>query len=129
MNSYEVDRGTTRVTISVPSTIVESADRLARLERRSRSWVFSEAVARYLSRPGEPSPDFGGADTHAPVFEAARVDRLRGDLALTPEERVREIESIVRAAEALHREPRAHEIVVFDSWEDYLTWKRRVRLP
>jgi hypothetical protein len=55
---------------------------------------------------------------------ASRLDQLRRDLALTPEERVRAAEETLRLTQLQHG-PRPQQVLAFDRYEDYLDWKRR----
>ena len=54
----------------------------------------------------------------------SRLAQLRRDLALTPEERVRAAEETLRLTE-LRTSRRSEQIVAFDSFEEFLDWKRR----
>jgi hypothetical protein len=49
-------------------------------------------------------------------------------MQLSPEQRLREAEEIIEWAFRFHRVPRAPHVVAFDSYEDYLAWKRRAAL-
>jgi hypothetical protein len=125
-----------RVTVTIPADVLKEADRLARSLDRSRSWVVSEALRRYtLAPPGSP----GGTPSLRPpavrqepappyvvqqAFRDAELSRLRSDLALTPEDRVRLAEEVARVAPDDRRRPRFRRVLQFDSYEDYLDWKR-----
>jgi hypothetical protein len=58
------------------------------------------------------------------AFEEARVSLLESDLKLTPEERVLLADRMLDDALAARPRPNVHTIRAFDSWEDYLAWKR-----
>lgn len=57
----------------------------------------------------------------------SRLAQLRRDLALTPEERVRAAEETLRLTE-LRTAHGVHQIVGFDSYEEFLDWKRQREL-
>jgi plasmid stability protein len=58
------------------------------------------------------------------AFDEARVSLLESDLKLTPEERVLLADRMLDDALAARPRPNVHTIRAFDSWEDYLAWKR-----
>jgi|JI10StandDraft_1071094.scaffolds.fasta_scaffold171356_4 hypothetical protein len=110
-----------RISMTIPPDVLRRADRIARREGRSRSWVLTDAVRR-LADPAPPEP--GPART--PRADAARLDASRramlvADLALTPTERV-------VAAERTAREVPTRRFgalfVTFDRLEDYHEWQR-----
>jgi len=123
----------TRISITVPKDLVTAADRRARELDRSRSWVVSEALRAWLRgrgpAAGEPEPLRTTPVRERPATYAAglgeyRLAQLEADLALTPEQRVREAERTAQEAErAAGRRP-ADQLVTFDRYEDYLQWKR-----
>ena len=101
-----------RISITVPPELVEAADRLAGELDRSRSWVVAEAIRRYLERadPVDEGPTRLGVFGEAASIPYAaaglgeqRLAQLHADLALTPEQRVREAEATTRLSEL--REP------------------------
>lgn len=98
--------------MTIPPDALRRADRIAKHEGRSRSWVLAEAV-RQLP---EPTP------TTLPRLDESRRIQLEADLALTPTERV-------LAAERTAREVPVRQygtlFVTFDRFEDYLEWKRQ----
>lgn len=115
-----------RIAISLPSQDLAAADRLAVSLDRSRSWVVAEAIRRYAAAVHAPAVELAAPPTAAAVsgLSASRIAQLKRDLLLTPEQRVREAQETLRLTEL--REPqRAHQVVVFDKYEDYLQWKRR----
>lgn len=77
-----------RIAITLPPRDLAAADRLARLQDRSRSWIIAEAVRRYAAAAEAPAsrPGLGGY----------RRDQLIRDLALTPDGRVRAAEETLR---------------------------------
>lgn len=58
------------------------------------------------------------------AFDEARVSLLESDLKLTPEERVLLADRMLDDALAVRPRSNVHTIRAFDSWEDYLAWKR-----
>jgi hypothetical protein len=121
-----------RIAITLPARDLAAADRLARTHDRSRSWIIAEAVRRYAASaeageaPGPSRATKGAtvAAAAAPGLGASRLDQLRRDLALTPEERVRAAEETLRLTQLQHG-PRPQQVLAFDRYEDYLDWKRR----
>jgi len=117
---------TIRVTCTVPAEVLRAADRVAGRLDRSRSWVVTEALRRLVAAPeaggaappGAPSPQLQRA------FRAAEQARLARDLALTPAERVRVSEEIARMAPAARRRTERGRVRQFDTYGDYLDWKR-----
>lgn len=61
-----------KTAISVPDDVFESAERLARRERRSRSEIYSTAVREYVAR-------------HAPDEISDALDRVVADVETAPE--------------------------------------------
>lgn len=129
MIRYDTVGKTARVTVTIPVTVLKAADKLAKRERRSRSWVVSEALRSYVDASRRAAASAGRVaepvvSPHTADFDAARLDRVQSDLALTPEERVRLAEELARTATIARPQPRVHQVLAFDSWEDYLSWKR-----
>lgn len=71
-----------RIAITLPPEDLAAADRLARAQDRSRSWIIAEAVRQYTAKP-----DSGA--TRSEGLGPYRLDQLIRDLALTPERRIR----------------------------------------
>jgi hypothetical protein len=118
-----------RISITLPQDVVVAADRRAAELDRPRSWVVVEALRAYLGRPSrgalvrEPaSPPYAAT---RPGLGDSRLAQLEADLALTPEQRVREAERTAREGELTSGRSRAaRRIVQFDRYEDYLDWKK-----
>jgi hypothetical protein len=89
-----------RVTITVPPEDLAAADRLAKAQDRSRSWIIAEAIRKYVA--AEPEP------VRAEGLGPYRLDQLIRDLALTPERRVQVAEDTERVSRYIGRvaEPR-----------------------
>lgn len=121
-----------RISVTIPQQLVDEADLLADRLDRSRSWVVADAVRRYLERredDGETEPAVREV-TRGPGYRLGpgeyRIVQLEADLRLTPEERVREAEATARQTELGQRERGPQRLLVFDTYEDYLAWERRV---
>ena len=115
----------TRISITVPKDLVTAADCRARELDRSRSWVLTEALRGYLASGPvivrEPTVPY---DASADVAEARRR-RLLDDLQLSPAERLRATDELVRLSRMV-REPRAlrAQVIGFDSYDDFYEWKK-----
>ena len=109
-----------RITITIPSHLVEAADQRAKELDRSRSWVLVEALRRYLQGPAVSEP----AVSYQAGIGDYRRRQLEADLRLTPEQRVREAERTARSLPAPHGS-RRDQVLAFDSFEAYLDWQQR----
>lgn len=123
----------TRITITLHADLVRAADKAAKRQNRSRSWVVADVLRRGLMR----AEDVAGATTGsgavrevsqvpyaADVLDPQRFDQLRADMTLTPEQRVLEAEETLRTGEALHPGPRSRYVRFFHRVEDYVAWHR-----
>lgn len=115
-----------RISITIPADVLKLADQLASKLDRSRSWVMGEAVRRMAQssdvcvvREPVTNPYAG----HEVEMEAARLRRLKADLAATPEERLRDAEELVRLSRMVRPPRNRSQIIGFDSYEDYDRWK------
>lgn len=70
-----------RVTITIPPEDLAAADRLAKLQDRSRSWIIAEAIRKYAAAESGPARSEG--------IGPYRLDQLIRDMALSPEQRIR----------------------------------------
>jgi len=115
-----------RVTCTVPADVLRAADRAAGRLDRSRSWVVTEALRRLVAAPeaGGAAPPREPAPELRRAFRAAEQARVARDMALTPAERVRVSEQIAKMAPAGRRRAERGRIRQFDTYEDYLDWKR-----
>jgi CO/xanthine dehydrogenase FAD-binding subunit len=116
-----------RIAITLPKDVLVSLDRRARELHRSRSGVIVDAVRAFLTGPStvrEPRPAYGGDDVGI-----ARLDQLERDLAKSPAERLHAAEEAARLAARARRSPsgRRHQIIGFDSYEDFYEWKKANR--
>src|SRR5258706_3402766 len=97
------------IAIPVPAQDLAAADRLAKAQDRSRSWVVAEAIRRYAaSAEAEPA--------RVPGLGPYRLEQLKADLALSPEQRVRAAQRTLlvnkyvrRVAEPEPQHPGEHE--------------------
>jgi hypothetical protein len=118
-----------RIAITLPPEELAAADRLARAQDRSRSWIVAEAIRRFAASQDASgrSPPAGAAARTAPVATGlgeSRLAQLRRDLSLTPEARVRAAEETLRLTE-LTGAPAVQQVVAFDDYEAFLDWKWR----
>lgn len=116
-----------RIAITLPKDLLAGADRRAKELDRSRSRVIAEALRAYLTAPAqvreEIRPAYG-----ADVYGVARRAQLERDLARSPAERLRLAEQAAQTARAIHpRRGRRHQIIGFDSYEDFYEWKKNNR--
>jgi len=119
----------TRITITLPADLVRAADKAAKAQDRSRSWVVADVLRRGLTGAG--SPRLVAAVREVPqnryamgVLDPLRFDQLRADMALSPEQRVLEAEETLRTGEAQRPGPRSRYVRLFQRLEDYLAWNR-----
>jgi ribbon-helix-helix CopG family protein len=114
-----------RVAITIPADDLAAADRVARQQSRSRSWVIAEAVRRYAATvAGLPPHPVGFEVNPESGLGPSRVAQLIADLELTPEARVRAAEETARVSFNL-RPSLGMRVLGFDRYEEYLEWKRR----
>jgi predicted transcriptional regulator len=103
---------TVKIAITIPPADLAAADALAATLGRSRSWILSEALRRFVAH-----------ERLSHDLDASRAAQLRRDLALTAEERVREAErelmSVGEAVPTRIEQPRR-----FASYDDFVAWRR-----
>ena len=85
-----------RIAITLPPEDLAAADRLAKAQDRSRSWIIAEAIRKYAAAPDRESVRSEGLGSY-------RLDQLIRDLALTPERRVRVAEDTQRVSRYIGR--------------------------
>ncbi len=113
-----------RITITLPPDLIVAADRRAQELDRSRSWVVAEALRAQLVPHEGATPSSPAATQAAAELAQARRSRLRAEVALPPEERLRRAEELGRLArQAQPRGPRK-VIIIFDSYEDFYEWRK-----
>jgi predicted transcriptional regulator len=112
-----------RISITLPREVLAAADRRAKELDRPRSWVIAEAIRSYRSGP----PSQAEAPPGAEEVAAARRQHLLADLRRPPEERLRRAAALVRLAPGSAARRRA-QVIGFDSYEDFDSWKRARRL-
>lgn len=102
----------TIVSVSLTPELLGSLDAEAKRQRRSRSFVVSEAVREYLSRQD------------GDAFAAARDRSLKEGLALAPAERLVAAEELWQDL-TRGRQPTNPWTAAFDTFEEYEEWRRR----
>jgi hypothetical protein len=128
-----------RISVTVPEDLLAAADRRARELDRPRSWVVAEAVRAYLApedgaATGSASRGRRQVSEPAPVpyaveeVASARRRHLEAELRLTPVERLRRAEELGRLARERQHVGHRHQIIGFDSYEDYYEWKKARRV-
>jgi Ribbon-helix-helix protein, copG family len=122
-----------RISMTLPADLLRQTDQEAKRLGRSRSWVIAEALRRAQGGIGAPPGLVREAAIASPYLavheelEAARDRRLRAALALSPAERLRQANELVRLARAV-RPPRSRsQVIAFDTFEDFWLWKRAHR--
>lgn len=130
-----------RITISIPRDLVQAADERANEVDRSRSWVLTEALRRYLGQAvptrgvreeaavpyAAPRRPVGGpqpALDAAAEVQAARERRLRSELALPAVERLRRAEELARLGAPQAESGVSLQVLGFDTYEAYYEWKK-----
>jgi hypothetical protein len=106
-----------RIAITLPAADLASADRLATLHDRSRSWIIAEAIRRFAAVESQATP------VAAHDLGLSRQTQLLRDLALTPEQRVAAAEETGRMAIPVG-EPRT-----FGSYDEFQAWLRTGQRP
>lgn len=120
-----------RIAITLPKDLLAAADRRAREVDRSRSRVIAEALRTYLAAPPlEPAQVREAVRTAygSDAVGSARRAQLEHDLARSPAERLRIAEEAARTARAISPgRGRRHQIIGFDSYDDFYEWKKSQR--
>ena len=116
-----------RIAITLPADVLASLDRRARQLDRSRSRVIVDAIRALLAAPAavrEPAAPAYGPD----AIGSARHAQLEQSLARSPAERLRLAEEAAGTARAGQtRAGRRHQIIGFDSYDDFYEWKKNQR--
>ena len=102
----------TILSVSVPAELRAELDAEAKRQRRSRSFVVSEAIREYV------------ASRNREAFAAGRDQTLRDALALSPAERLREAEGLWQEF-ARTREPGKPWTASFNTFGEYEQWRSR----
>lgn len=103
------------VSVSLTDIVRDALDTEARRQKRSRSYVVSEAIQEYIDRQ------------RAEQFALAREQTLREGLDLTPAERVKLAEALWREL-AWNYKPGAPRAVTFRTFDEYDAWRRQERV-
>ena len=104
-----------------------NAEVLVRLEAGAGGTALEQAPAharRAEARAATVREPEGPSYKERKAFEEADLSRLRSDLALTPEQRVHLGEELAGITASARPRPRFHRVIQFDTYEDYLDWKR-----
>lgn len=122
----------TRISITIPRDLLAEADRRARALARSRSWLLVEAVRAYLGREPAAARPTQVSESEPPAYAAeavaaARRRHLAADLKRSPAERLRRAEELARLARLARPARARHQVVGFDSYEDFYEWKKAHR--
>ncbi len=99
-----------RIAITLPEADLAAADRLAKQQDRSRSWIVAEAVRQYAA-----SIERDESTMH---LGRSRLTQLQRDLTLTPEQRVQEAEHTSALSEQITAPRR------FATFDEFLAWQR-----
>lgn len=108
-----------KIAITIPPDDLAAADRLAARLGRSRSWVLSEALRRFVQHERL---------THE--LDTSRAHQLRRDLTLTAAQRVREGEAsgdVTAWPTANERLTRVDEPLRFATYDEFDAWRRAQR--
>jgi hypothetical protein len=114
-----------RISVTIPAAVLSAADRRARELGRSRSWVVADAIRQYTERRAAVVREAAPVAYGAAEVADARRHHLVKDLELTPDERLRRAEELTqlgRERRSLAR--RRHQVIGFDSYEDFYEWKK-----
>jgi len=117
-----------RIAITLPKHVLSELDRRAKQLDQSRSRVIVAAIRAYLSAPSAAAVRAAVPAYGTDAFGAARRAQLERDLARSPAERLRIAEEATRTARALRpARGRRHQIIGFDSYQDFYEWKQSHR--
>jgi predicted transcriptional regulator len=126
-----------RISITLPAELVRWADREAKRLGRPRSWVIAEAL-RGAAGTGRATLDAGSGMVRETVVSPyagveaemadARDRRLRAALALPAAARLRKAEELLRLAHAVRPRRGRHQIIAFDTFEEFWQWKKAHRV-
>ncbi|HYW30499.1 MAG TPA: ribbon-helix-helix protein, CopG family [Gemmatimonas sp.] len=102
-----------KIAITIPPDDLAAADRLAARLGRSRSWVLSEALRRFVAHERLTSE-----------LDASRSEQLRRDLQLSAEQRVREaeVEPVGWFARDAIETP-----LRFERYDEFVAWRKAGR--
>ena len=120
-----------RITITLPTALLQAADKLAKQLDRSRSWVVAEGLRKFTGGTEvlRSAQDRVAEETRVPYRAIGlgeyRRQQLEADLKLTPEERIRAAEQLTRLATRMRPPRKTNRIIAFDSYEEYADWKER----
>src|SRR5437867_11393875 len=117
-----------RIAITLPKDVLSELDRRAKQLDRSRSRVIVAAIRAYLSAPSATVVREAVSAYGSDAIGAARRAQLERDLARSPAERLRIAEEATRTARTVRpARGRRHQIIGFDSYDDFYEWKQSHR--
>ncbi len=108
-----------KIAITIPPEDLKAADQLAARLGRSRSWVLSEALRRFVQH-----------ERLTQELDASRATQLRRDLTLTAAQRVREGEApgdVTAWPTASEMSTRLDEPHRFATYDEFDAWRRAQR--
>lgn len=117
----------TRITITLPADLVRAADKAAKAQDRSRSWVVADALKQRLVARAFRVSEVTVAP-YAAEFEAARVQHLAADLKLSPTERLQRLEGMGELTPGTRRRGPRQQVIAFDSYDEFYAWKTTRRI-
>ena len=103
---------TTILSVSLPAELRAVLDTEAKRQRRSRSFIVSEAIREFVARQDREA------------FTAARDRTLREGLTLTPTERLRLSDELWQDLTGGHKPTKAWT-AAFETFDEYEKWRRR----
>jgi hypothetical protein len=116
-----------RITVTVPAALVRQADKVARRDDRSRSWVVAEALRRHMAANEATPPAADSTPRPSPAFVAAadraRADHVRAEQRLSPAERLARAEDLGALARAQQGRGSRDQVIAFDTYDDFYRWK------
>src|SRR5574341_251016 len=119
-----------RVSITLPRDLATAVDKRARALDRSRSWLVAHALRQYLSASvATPTSPDRVREPPPPVYATrevaeARTRHLAAEMQLPAEERLLRAEQLGQLARQAQRRGRRHQIIAFETYEDFYEWKK-----
>ena len=107
-----------RISITLPPSDLEAADRLAATQDRSRSWIIAEAIRRYAA-------DVEAGEAWSPDMGTSRRVQIGRDLELTAAERIRDAESVEVVRTTQRGEP--EQPLRFANYAEFAAWRAKRR--
>ena len=119
----------TRISLTIPAALLRELDKRAKSHGgRARSRLVAEAIRSYLggtTDSGTAAQQQRVAEKawapYQPAFAQARLDLLKANLALSPAQRLKQAENLLLLTP---RRARRHQVLGFDSYDEYYEWKK-----